>query len=99
MHKTISSYYHIDNAKDRPLMGNGQSPTRRTIPPSSSSKPVEMGKEYVVDITHTGRYGDGLTHIQNFVIFVKNTKAGDKNIKIKINSVAGTFATAEVVSG
>jgi predicted RNA-binding protein with TRAM domain len=31
------------------------------------------------------------------MIFVKNAKAGDKNVKIKINSVGSNFATAEIV--
>jgi predicted RNA-binding protein with TRAM domain len=66
---------------------------------SNFSKPVETGKEYMVDITDTGRGGDGVTRIAGLVIFVKNAKAGDKNIKIKINSVGSRFAIAEVVSG
>ena len=66
---------------------------------SSFSKPVETGKEYTVDITDTGRGGDGVTRIAGLVIFVKNAKAGDKNIKIKINSVGSRFAIAELVSG
>ena len=64
---------------------------------SSFSKPVETGKEYTVDITDTGRDGDGVTRISGLVIFVKNAKAGDKNVKIKINSVGSRFATAKVV--
>lgn len=64
---------------------------------SSFSKPVEIGKEYVVDITDTGRGGDGVTRITGLVIFVKNAKAGDKNIKIKITSVGSRFANAVVV--
>jgi predicted RNA-binding protein with TRAM domain len=74
-------------------MSYGQN-TRAT---SSFSKPVETGKEYTVDVTDTGRDGDGITRISGLVIFVKNAKAGDKNIKIKINSVKDNFATAEVV--
>jgi predicted RNA-binding protein with TRAM domain len=63
------------------------------------SRPVvQTGQEYTVDITDTGRTGDGIARIQGFVIFVKNAKAGDKNIKIKINSVGSRFATAQVVS-
>jgi len=65
---------------------------------SNFSKPVEAGKEYTVDITDTGRTGDGIAKISGLVIFVKNAKAGDKNVKIKINSVGSRFATAEVVS-
>jgi predicted RNA-binding protein with TRAM domain len=64
----------------------------------SISKPVEIGNEYVVDISDTGRDGEGVTRIGGLIIFVKNVKAGDKNIKIKINSVKDNFATAEVVA-
>jgi predicted RNA-binding protein with TRAM domain len=64
---------------------------------SSFSKPVETGKEYTVDITDTGRDGDGVTRIEGLVIFVKNAKSGDKNIKIRINSVGNRFATASAV--
>ena len=52
-----------------------------------------------VDITDTGRAGDGITRISGLVIFVKNAKRGDKNIKIKISSVGSRFATAEIVAG
>jgi predicted RNA-binding protein with TRAM domain len=69
--------------------------TRRT---SNFSTPVEIGKEYTVDIMDTGRTGDGIARITGFVIFVKNAKAGDKNVKIKIKSIGSRFATAEVVS-
>ena len=62
------------------------------------SRPVETGKEYTVDVTDTGRAGDGIAKIQGLVIFVKGTKAGDKNLKVKINSVGSRFATAELVA-
>jgi predicted RNA-binding protein with TRAM domain len=65
---------------------------------NSFSKPVETGKEYTVDVTDNGREGDGIARVNGLVIFVKNAKAGDKNIKIKINSVGSRFATAEVVA-
>jgi predicted RNA-binding protein with TRAM domain len=63
-----------------------------------SSKPVETGKEYTVDITDTGRSGDGIARIEGLVIFVKGAKAGDKNVKIKVNSVGDRFATAELAA-
>jgi predicted RNA-binding protein with TRAM domain len=66
---------------------------------TGEQKPVEIGKEYTVDITDTGRTGDGVTKIGGLVIFVKNGKAGDKNVKIKINSVGSRFANAVVVTG
>lgn len=66
---------------------------------SSISKPVQIGNEYIVDITDTGRAGDGITKIEGLVIFVRNAKAGDKNVKIKINSVGSRHANAAVVAG
>ena len=65
---------------------------------SSTPQPVvRIGQEYTVDITDTGRSGDGIARIQGFVIFVRDAKAGDKNVKIKINSVGGRFANAVMV--
>ena len=71
---------------------------QNTRTPSGFSKPVETGKEYTVDITDTGRGGDGIARIEGLVIFVKNAKAGDKNVKIMIKEV-GRFATAELAVG
>jgi predicted RNA-binding protein with TRAM domain len=78
-------------------MSYGQSTRGYTGTSSSFSRPVETGKEYTVDIADNGRDGDGIARIQGLVIFVKNTKAGDKNVKIKISSVGNRFATAELV--
>jgi predicted RNA-binding protein with TRAM domain len=68
-----------------------------TGPNRSFSRPVEIGKEYTVDITDTGRAGDGVTRVGGLVVFVKHAKAGDKNIKIKITSVGARHANAIVV--
>jgi predicted RNA-binding protein with TRAM domain len=65
---------------------------------NSFLKPVETGKEYTVDVTDNGREGDGIARVNGLVIFVKNAKRGDKNIKIKINSVGSRFANAELVA-
>ena len=58
--------------------------------------PVKEGEEYEVTIEAVGRKGDGMGKIENFVIFVPDTKAGDK-VKVKIASIQGNFATATVV--
>jgi len=73
------------------LMNYGQS--------TSNSKPVETGKEYMVDITDNGSAGDGIARIEGLIIFVKDAKAGYKNVKIKINSVKDRFVTAELAAG
>lgn len=64
-----------------------------------SSKPVETGKEYTVDITDNGSAGDGIARIEGLIIFVKGARAGDKNIKIKINSLGTRHAKAVVITG
>ena len=64
---------------------------------SPAPKPVEVGKEYEVDITETSRQGDGIARVQGFVVFVKNGKAGQK-VRAKVEQVGNRFATATVVS-
>jgi predicted RNA-binding protein with TRAM domain len=61
-------------------------------------KPVEIGKEYNVQVTERSDRGDGIARIQGFVIFVKNGKVGDKvKVKVKVTSVGNRFAIAEFV--
>jgi predicted RNA-binding protein with TRAM domain len=59
-------------------------------------KPVEIGKEYDVDVTEVSRQGDGIARVQGFVIFVKNGKPGQK-LKVQVNQVGPRFATATAV--
>jgi predicted RNA-binding protein with TRAM domain len=59
-------------------------------------KPVEMGKEYDVQVTERSDRGDGIARIQGFVVFVKNGKVGDK-VKVKVTSVGNRFAIGEIV--
>ena len=60
---------------------------------SFGSKPVETGKEYNVQITETGRSGDGIARIQGFVIFVKGGHIGE-HVKIMITEITSRFAIA-----
>ena len=64
---------------------------------NSDPKPVEIGKEYEVQITEISRKGDGIARIQGFVIFVKDGKVG-QNAKIRVVQVGNRFATAEVIN-
>jgi len=59
-------------------------------------KPVEIGKEYEVDIQETSRRGEGIARIQGLVTFTPNTKPGD-HVKIRITRLSRRFAEAEVV--
>ena len=61
---------------------------------SPAPKPVEVGKEYEVDITEISRQGDSITRVQGFV---KNGKV-KQNVKIKVEQVGNRFATAALVA-
>ena len=59
-------------------------------------KPVEMGKEYEVNIQETSQRGEGIARIKGLVTFIPNTKPGD-HVKIRITRISRRFAEAEVV--
>jgi len=61
-------------------------------------KPVNEGEEYDVEINEVGTKGDGIARVKNFVIFVPDSKEGEK-CRIKITMVRPKFAVAEKVSG
>jgi predicted RNA-binding protein with TRAM domain len=66
---------------------------------SPAPKPVEVGKEYEVEITEISRKGDGIARVQGFVVFVvfvENGKVGNK-IKVKVTEVADRFAKGTLV--
>ncbi|HEX7445256.1 MAG TPA: TRAM domain-containing protein [Methanothrix sp.] len=58
--------------------------------------PVEVGKEYDVNIEDIAREGDGIARIEGFVIFVADTKVGD-TVKIQIDKVMRRFAIGHKV--
>ena len=64
---------------------------------STGPKPVEVGKEYEVDIIEISRKGDGIARVLGFVVFVENGKVGNK-LKVKVTEVADRFAKAIVVT-
>lgn len=69
---------------------------RRFSRRSFAPKPVEVGKEYDVEIQETSRRGDGVARIQGLVIFVPGAKAG-QNVRVKVTRVGRRSAEGEVV--
>ncbi|MCW3997631.1 MAG: TRAM domain-containing protein [Candidatus Bathyarchaeota archaeon] len=59
------------------------------------SCPVEMGKEYEVEITETSPQGEGIARIQGFVVRVTDAKPGDR-VKIKITKISTMTANAKI---
>ncbi|HXT83224.1 MAG TPA: TRAM domain-containing protein [Verrucomicrobiae bacterium] len=73
--------------------GSGGGSYNRFFKPS----PVNAGEEHEVNIESMSKRGDaGVGRIQGLVIFVPNTKVGDK-VKVKVTRVGRGYATAELV--
>ncbi len=64
--------------------------------PRFPPKPVELGKEYDVEIQETSRRGEGIARIKGLVCFVPNAKPGE-HVRIRITRISRRFAEAEVV--
>src|SRR3989339_727430 len=58
--------------------------------------PVKVGDEIEVTIEAVGEKGDGVAKKDGFVLFVPNTKQGDK-VKIRVTRVLRKVGFAEVV--
>ncbi|WP_044958295.1 TRAM domain-containing protein [Halarchaeum acidiphilum] len=58
--------------------------------------PVETGDEYVVDIEDIGEEGDGIAHVEDFVVLVPDAKMGDQ-VRVEIDTVQDEFAVADLI--
>jgi predicted RNA-binding protein with TRAM domain len=66
--------------------------------PKASKTPVSVGEEYDVKIEDLSRQGNaGIARIGGFVIFVNNTRPGDR-VMIKITRIGNRYAVGEVLS-
>jgi predicted RNA-binding protein with TRAM domain len=62
----------------------------------SQTPPVREGEEIDVTIEAVGEKGDGIAKQKGFVLFVPNTKAGER-VKIRITKVLAKVGFAQVV--
>jgi predicted RNA-binding protein with TRAM domain len=83
--------YGNRNRYDRGSYGRGSGYGNPSM--NQGPKPVEIGKEYDVEVNELSRRGDGLAKVQGFVIFVRGSKVGEK-VRIKVETVGPRFATA-----
>ena len=60
----------------------------------SSSASVKEGQQIDVLVNDIGSNGDGMAGMQNFPIFVPETRVGER-LRIRIIKVGGRFAVAE----
>ncbi|MEM1566299.1 MAG: TRAM domain-containing protein [Candidatus Bathyarchaeia archaeon] len=62
--------------------------------PFFQTVPVKENQELEVVIDDIGSRGDGIARIQGYLIFVPNSKIGER-VRVRILSVGGRFAIAE----
>jgi len=72
--------------------GFGRRGSGRSFPP----KPVELGKEYDVEVQEISSRGEGIARIEGLVTFIPNAKPGD-HVRIRITRISRRFAEAEIV--
>ena len=83
--------------RGRPSFGRGYG-YGRGFERDEEPKPVKVGEEYDVEIKEVGSKGDGIARVKNFVVFVPDTKEGEK-CRIKVTEVKNRFAVGEKVGG
>lgn len=96
---------YLDNVADHfvttkafsPIASRSQSAEIYIIAKQFLKTPVKIGDHIKVEITAMGNSKDGIAKIDEYVIFVKKAKLGDKLI-IKIEDVKPKFAFAVIVN-
>ena len=63
---------------------------------SPESCPVQLGKEYELDISEVSRGGQGIAKISDFAVFVPGAELGD-HVKVKITRIGQLAADAKIV--
>jgi predicted RNA-binding protein with TRAM domain len=58
--------------------------------------PIELGEELEVAITELSPKGEGIAKNQGFVIYVADTKPGDR-VKVRITKLVNKAANSQVV--
>ncbi len=58
--------------------------------------PVALGEVLEVEITEKSPKGEGIARNQGFVIYVADTKPGDR-VKVKVTRITEKAATAQIV--
>ena len=87
-----------EKTKNAPRKPRRYGSSRRFRPgrPLFQASPVKENQELEVIIDDIGSRGDGIAKIQSFLIFIPNSKIGER-VKVRILSVGGKFAVAEKI--
>ncbi len=68
----------------------------KAVPKKEEQKQLSIGDEITVEITRTGRKGDGLAKIGNHLVFVTGAKIGQK-VKARVTGMQNTMIFAVMI--
>jgi translation initiation factor 2 subunit 2 len=68
----------------------------KTTPKREENKNPEVGDEITIEITRTGKKGDGMARMGGYIVFVSGAKIGQK-VKARITGVQGSTLFASVI--
>ena len=69
----------------------------KTVTAKPGKEEPKIGEEITVEITKTGRKGDGMAKLGNYLIFVKGAREGQR-AKVKITGMQGNMLFADLVT-
>jgi len=70
---------------------------KRSSAPTRNRPTVETGGTYEVEITGTGRKGDGVAHKGKYTVFVPGAAEG-QTVRVRIDNTSGDLAFASLVN-
>jgi translation initiation factor 2 subunit 2 len=73
------------------------SAAKRTAAPKGALTQPKVGEEITLEITGTGKRGDGISKMGNYIVFVKGAAKGQR-VKARISSIQGTMIFASAIS-
>ena len=73
------------------------STAKRTAPQKSRPSEPKVGEEVYLEITGTGKRGDGISKMGNYIVFVNGARKGQR-VKARITSVQGTMVFAQAIT-
>jgi translation initiation factor 2 subunit 2 len=72
------------------------SPAKRAAAPKSHVTEPKVGEEITLEITGTGKRGDGISKMGNYIVFVNGAKKGQR-VRAKITGIQGTMIFASAI--
>jgi predicted RNA-binding protein with TRAM domain len=95
--KLLTYYYSVNKWRECFISPRKRSPRNAKNKFGMRSCPVTLGDEYSVEIRQMSPKGEGIARVKGFLVFIANSKIGDR-LKVKIINLNSISANAEIVT-